>query len=287
VTKILFKLWVNCFHQLAVYRVDPRLKRDQAKSGESLTRVILEYHRWTHERFKYEAKISLLPWEAVQKRIETYFEHWNNGLLPHEDESDFEDEEEDQGPDPAGPDFPGADTETATGVFQALFRKDPDFEDDDTMRKYLLSSEQSPVRHDIRDRLINRARDMYDKLYCTHALEYCTRTAEDLWHKLARFTHGRSADDTREGCDAWPFIKVVRIGGPFDICKHIDIADTPGRNDMNRLARASVEDYLPSCSAVIIACNSSRIISNDSLPVQIEKIQRHHPVTVVATFSEV
>ncbi|KAI4612534.1 hypothetical protein J4E80_007268 [Alternaria sp. BMP 0032] len=260
-----------------------------AKSGESLTRVILEYHHWAdHDsRFKYRAIISLLPWESVQKRIETYFEHWNHGLLSHQDESEHEDEDEDgeQSPDPAGPDSPGADTETATGFFQALFRGDPHFEDEETMKEYLLSSERSPVRHDIRDQLIKRARDMYDELDCQDTNIY-KRTTEELWHKLARFTHGRSADDSRRGCDAWPFAEVVKIGGPFALSEHIIIADTPGRNDLNRLARASVDDYLPSCSSVIIACNISRIISDDSLPNQIEKIQRHRPVTVVATFSE-
>ncbi|KAI4673826.1 uncharacterized protein J4E84_010898 [Alternaria hordeiaustralica] len=260
-----------------------------AKSGESLTRVILEYHHWAdHDsRFKYRAIISLLPWESVQKRIETYFEHWNHGLLSHQDESEHEDEDEDgeQSPDPAGPDSPGADTETATGFFQALFRGDPHFEDEETMKEYLLSSERSPVRHDIRDQLIRRARDMYDELDCQDTNIY-KRTTEELWHELARFTHGRSADDSRRGCDAWPFAEVVKIGGPFALSEHIIIADTPGRNDLNRLARASVDDYLPSCSSVIIACNISRIISDDSLPNQIEKIQRHRPVTVVATFSE-
>ncbi|KAI4658647.1 uncharacterized protein J4E79_006405 [Alternaria viburni] len=117
-----------------------------AKSGESMTRVILEYHHWIdHDsRFKYRAIISFLPWESVQKRIETYFEHWNHGLLSHEDESEHEDEEGDQTPDPAGPDSPGADTETATGVFHALFRGDPSFEDEETMKDYLLSSERAP-----------------------------------------------------------------------------------------------------------------------------------------------
>ncbi|KAI4959906.1 hypothetical protein J4E86_001524 [Alternaria arbusti] len=258
-----------------------------AKSGESLTRVILEYHHWIdHDsHFKYRAIISLLPWDSVQKRIETFFEHWNHGLLSHEDESEREDEDEHPSPDPAGPDSPGADTETAAGVFQALFRGDPSFEDEETMKEYLLSSEWSPVRHDIRDRLIKRARDMYDELDCQDTSIY-KRTTEELWHELARFTHGRSADDSRRGCDAWPFVEVVKIGGPFALSEHIVIADTPGRNDLNRLARASVDDYLPSCSSVIIAHNISRIISDTSLPNQIEKIQQHRPVTVVATFSE-
>jgi hypothetical protein len=98
-----------------------------------------------------------------------------------------------------------------------------------------------------------------------------------------RFTSGLPADRTTNAYDAWPFVELVSIGGPFAVLERNTIlADTPGQNDINLLAETSVMSYLPRCTTVIIAHNIDRILSTRSLQKMI-RARRGCPVVVVAT----
>lgn len=102
-----------------------------------------------------------------------------------------------------------------------------------------------------------------------------------------RFTNGHPAGRTTNAYDAWPFVELVSVGGPFAVLeRNIILADTPGLDDINLLAESSVLSHLPRCTIVIIARKIDCILSTRSLQKMI-RARCGCPVAVVATCSEV
>jgi hypothetical protein len=102
-----------------------------------------------------------------------------------------------------------------------------------------------------------------------------------------RFTNGHPAGRTTNAYDAWPFVELVSIGGPFAVLERIImLANTPGQDDINLLAAGSVVSSLPGWTTVIIAHKIDRILSTRSHQKMI-RARRGCPVAVVATCSEV
>ncbi|CAN9286629.1 unnamed protein product [Alternaria alternata] len=58
-----------------------------------------------------------------------------------------------------------------------------------------------------------------------------------------RFTNDLPVDRTTNAYDAWPFVELVSIGGPFAVLeRNIIQADTPGQDDIDLIAETSIED---------------------------------------------
>ncbi|CAN9247401.1 unnamed protein product [Alternaria alternata] len=92
------------------------------------------------------------------------------------------------------------------------------------------------------------------------------QTADELWSHIMRFTNDLPVDRTTNAYDAWPFVELVSIGGPFAVLeRNIIQADTPGQDDIDLIAETSVMSYLLRCTIVIVAHKIDRILSTRSL----------------------
>ncbi|CAN9220494.1 unnamed protein product [Alternaria alternata] len=61
-----------------------------------------------------------------------------------------------------------------------------------------------------------------------------------------RFTNDLPVDRTTNAYDAWPFVELVSIGGPFAVLeRNIIQADTPGQDDIDLIAETSGKYKLP------------------------------------------
>ncbi|CAN9281983.1 unnamed protein product [Alternaria alternata] len=60
-----------------------------------------------------------------------------------------------------------------------------------------------------------------------------------------RFTNDLPVDRTTNAYDAWPFVELVSIGGPFAVLeRNIIQADTPGQDDIDLIAETSLKKRL-------------------------------------------
>jgi hypothetical protein len=139
-----------------------------------------------------------------------------------------------------------------------------------------------PVRGDIRDSLLSLARQKYNEVSNANPPIHA-QTADELWSHIMRFTNDLPVDRTTNAYDAWPFVELVSIGGPFAVLeRNIILADTPGQDDIDLIAETSVMSYLLRCTIVIVAHKIDRILSTRSLQKMI-RARCGCPVAVVAT----
>ncbi|CAO2653366.1 Nn.00g027770.m01.CDS01 [Neocucurbitaria sp. VM-36] len=164
-------------------------------SGESMTRVVIEYHHAPTSG--YSAQITLSPWEAVEARLKRSFQHLMNGVFLSKEEIDSE--------------IIDQKMKTAQEVFKALFPSRPNFWDDAAIKEYLPVSEQPTIRPEFRDEILQSAHMLYDNIYGGIAAQ-----SED--------------DGNVVRWNPWPFVELVSIGGAFAVTeKKVILADTPGR----------------------------------------------------------
>ncbi|CAN9271150.1 unnamed protein product [Alternaria alternata] len=103
--------------------------------------------------------------------------------------------------------------------------------------------------------LFVQARKILDNMWCAHDPHYISASQkadwatfkqqmqDELWSHIMRFTNDLPVDRTTNAYDAWPFVELVSIGGPFAVLeRNIIQADTPGQDDIDLIAETSIED---------------------------------------------
>lgn len=171
-----------------------------------MTKVIIEYqYLKPTEGVNYAATITFFDWNTVAAKLKQSFQHLNNRFFPpeQEDDSNSDSLEEDS-------EIIDQKYRTAKGVFQALFRTWPPFQDDLAIKEYLLESRYLPLRDDIQEEILRHAEQLYWQVREGYASEPITaQTAAQLWERLMPFTHGQEEDSIVLSYDPWPFVEIV------------------------------------------------------------------------------
>jgi len=157
----------------------------------------------------------------------------------------------------------------------------------DALSTALDSVDRVPVR----EKLLDQAHVLYDKLAKEVSCQFTARTCDELWAHILPHTHGQVANGAALDFEPWPFVDLVAIGGDFAITEqNIRIADTPGINDVDHLICDRTHQYLPRCSATIVTSTTDRVISKSSgqqhLTEALRRTKPGHRVLMVCSQSE-
>ncbi|KAF2032426.1 hypothetical protein EK21DRAFT_110098 [Setomelanomma holmii] len=258
----------------------------EASSSESVTRVVFEYEYYADDDFRYSATVRLFPWSRVKETITYCFRHLMNGVTRPEGAN--ESVEVDQK------------LSTTQELFAALFPAGCplydgqvlQFQDKSCLMDGIRQNDKSPSRRDLYADVLAWALEQYEKAEHAAMTSVNVRTCNELWEKIVPFTYGKGNGNSLIDHNPWPFVELVRIGGPFPITKHnTRIADTPaGLNDINQLNRDRTEQYLPRCPVTIIVNQTDRILSSIGIRRHLLNVKTrarpNHKMLLVTTRSE-
>lgn len=159
--------------------------------------MVLEYHYLASTAStKYSAVIRLLPWPLIETRLKLCFQHVNSALFPEDSEED--------------PEVVARKSSTAKGMLTAVFRDRPEFRDDGTIKALLSSSTQTPLRKDVRAKVLDWAYALY--VASKHEVANRTlyfETSAQLWERIMPYARGQGNRSATRANDLWPFVELV------------------------------------------------------------------------------